>query len=41
VVSIHAWWVPAFGIISHLFSHLCLVKRGFLEGMNLISWFLV
>jgi hypothetical protein len=33
--------LPAFGIISHLSGHPCLVNPGFLEGMNLILLFLV
>ena len=34
-------FVVVFGIISHLTGHPCLVKPGFLEGMNLISLLLV
>jgi len=38
---VHAWRVPAFGVISHLSGGPCPVEPGFLEGMNLIALFLV
>jgi hypothetical protein len=39
--AIHACWMPAFAIISHLSGDAGLVKRSFLEGMSLLSLFLV